>query len=321
MSQVVVLVEHIDGVVGAVTGQLLAAAARLGSPAAVVVGKPGTAQGLAGRLGEMGAAAVYAAESDEAGSVLVTPAVSALAAVVKQFGPTAVLVASTVAGREVAARLAVRTGSGFLTDVVEVELDQDRVVGSQTAFGGGYLVRSEVTIGVPVLAVRPNSIQGEAPTVADPELVTVQVAAEPVRLTTVLAEHLEPAGDRPELGAAQVVVTGGRGVGATDGFTVVEELADALGGAVGASRAAVDSGFYPAQFQVGQTGTTVSPQLYVALGVSGAIQHRAGMQTSKTIIAINQDPEAPIFEIADLGVVGDLFQVAPRLTQLINDRH
>ena len=321
MADVLVLVEHADGVLRGTTRELLAAAARLGRPVAVVVGAPGAAAGLTAELGAAGAAAVVAAESADAASTLITPEVAALqAAAAAADGPAAILLASTFDGRETAGRLAVRLDSGVLTDAVDVTAGDDGPVVTQSAFGGAYTVHSRVRRGTPIVAVRGNSIDGSAPAVDDPATSTVELAVDATISPTLVAEYLEPAGDRPELAAASVVVSGGRGVGSADNFHVVEELADQLGAAVGASRAAVDSGYYPHQFQVGQTGTTVSPQLYIALGISGAIQHRAGMQTSKTIVAVNKDADAPIFEIADFGVVGDLFQVAPQLAAEVKAR-
>ncbi|MBW4716553.1 electron transfer flavoprotein subunit alpha/FixB family protein [Saccharothrix obliqua] len=317
MSEVLVLVDHVDGEVKKVTHELLSAARRLGEPAAVVVGSPGTTGKVKESLARYGAAKVYVAESDDAVNHLVTPKVDALAAVAGAGSPAAVLVAATIEGREVAGRLAARLGSGLLVDVVDVDADG---VGTQSIFGGAFIVKSKVITGVPVITVRPGGVEAEeAPGEAVEEVVALP-AADAAKVTRVTGREPVVGGDRPELTEASVVVSGGRGVGSAESFAVVEKLADSLGAAVGASRAAVDSGYYPHQFQVGQTGKTVSPQLYIALGISGAIQHRAGMQTSKTIVAVNKDAEAPIFEIADYGVVGDLFNVAPQLTEEVDKR-
>jgi len=248
------------------------------------------------------------------------PAAEVLAALVAQASPAAVLVPATAEGKEVAGRLAVKIGSGVLTDAVDLTPGDGGPVAEQSIFGGAIIVKSKVTKGIPIVAVRPNAIAPEASPGAaalEPVSVTLSDAATGAHITERVAQERS---ERPELTEASIVVSGGRGVGSADNFALIERLADSLGAAVGASRAATDAGWYPHQFQVGQTGKTVSPQLYLAVGISGAIQHRAGMQTSKTIMVINKDPEAPIFELADFGVVGDLFKVVPQLTEEIARR-
>ncbi len=315
MSEVLVLVDHAGGEVKKVTLELLTAARRLGEPAAVVVGEPGAAGKFREQLGAYGAEKVYAAESAEVDNYLVTPAVDVLASLAGSAA--AVLVPGSVDGKEIAGRLAVRLGSGLLSEVVDIDAQG---VGAHSLFGGSYDASAQVVSGTPVVTVLPGSADAEQVAGAATEEAVTVPAADPAKSAKVTGRDPVEGGDRPELSEATVVVSGGRGVGSSESFDVVEKLADSLGAAVGASRAAVDSGFYPQQFQVGQTGKTVSPQLYVALGISGAIQHRAGMQTSKTIVAINKDAEAPIFEIADFGVVGDLFKVAPQLTEEVTKR-
>ena len=316
MAEVLVLVEHAEGELKKVTSELITAARVLGEPAAVVVGKPGTAEPLTAGLKAAGAAKIYVAESDDAENYLITPYVDVLASLAESATPAAVLLSSNADGKEIAGRLAARIGSGILGDVVDVKEGGKAI---HSIFGGAYTVEAESVGDTPVITVRPGSIEAE-PAEGAGEVVTVEVPAPAENATKITAREPAVAGDRPELTEATVVVSGGRGVGSEENFKIVEELADSLGGAVGASRAAVDSGYYPGQFQVGQTGKTVSPQLYIALGISGAIQHRAGMQTSKTIIAVNKDEEAPIFEIADLGIVGDLFKVTPQLTEAVKTR-
>ena len=317
MAEVLVLVDHVDGEVKKVTHELLTAARLIGEASAVVVGAPGTAAKLKDALAAHGAAKVYVAESEDAATQLLTPEVDVLAALVAQASPAAVLVAASASGKEIAGRLAIRIGSGVLVDATEV--NADATVG-QSIFGGAYNVKAKATQGVPVISVRPGAVEAANAEGAAAEETVELPAVDAAKATRITGVEPVTGGDRPELTEASIVVSGGRGVGSAEKFDVVEKLADSLGAAVGASRAAVDSGYYPAQFQVGQTGKTVSPQLYIALGISGAIQHRAGMQTSKTIIAVNKDPEAPIFEIADFGIVGDLFNVAPQLTEAVEKR-
>jgi electron transfer flavoprotein alpha subunit len=316
MAEVLVLVEHAEGALKKVTAELLTAARTLGEPSAVVIGTPGTAEPLVDALKAAGAEKIYVAESDAVGQYLITPFVDVLGSLVESASPAGVLLAASADGKEIAGRLAARVGTGLLSDVVEV---REGPAALHSIFGGAFTVEAQITTQPAVITVRPGAVEA-APTPGAGEVVTVEVPAPAENATKITARQPAVAGDRPELTEASVVVSGGRGVGSAENFHVVEELADALGAAVGASRAAVDSGYYPGQFQVGQTGKTVSPQLYIALGISGAIQHRAGMQTSKTIVAVNKDEEAPIFEIADFGVIGDLFKVAPQLTEAVKAR-
>jgi electron transfer flavoprotein alpha subunit len=316
MAEVLVLAEHAEGALKKVSAELITAARALGEPAAVVVGAPGTAAPLVDGLKAAGAAKIYVAESDDVDRYLITPVVDVLAALAESNAPAAVLLAATADGKEIAGRLAARIGSGLLVDVVEVK---EGAKGVHSIFGGAFTVEAQANGDTPVITVRAGAVEAE-PADGAGEQVSVEVPAPAENATRITAREPAVAGDRPELTEATIVVSGGRGVGSAENFSVVEALADSLGAAVGASRAAVDSGYYPGQFQVGQTGKTVSPQLYIALGISGAIQHRAGMQTSKTIVAVNKDEEAPIFEIADYGVVGDLFKVAPQLTDAIKAR-
>jgi electron transfer flavoprotein alpha subunit len=315
MAEVLVLVEHVDGTPKKVTLELLTLARSLGEPAAVFVGSGYESAKAA--IAEYGAQKVYLADDAELDGYVVAPKAEVLAQVAGAAGPRAVLIASSPEGKEVAARLAVKLDSGLITDAVGIG---DELVADQSIFGGAYTVKARVTKGTPVITVRPNSTAPE-PAPAAPAEEAVSVSLSPAAtLAKVLDRVSEKKGGRPELTEAAIVVSGGRGLGGGENFALIEKLADSLGAAVGASRAATDAGWYPHQNQVGQTGKTVSPQLYVAVGISGAIQHRAGMQTSKTIVAINKDSEAPIFDLVDFGVVGDLFDVVPQLTEEIEKR-
>ena len=314
---ILVLAEHADGRLAPSGAELLGAASGVGTPVAVVVAVPGAGAAIAAAAGAVGAAVVLVAESESVGTTLTAPVVDALAAAVDLVRPQAVLVPNSVEGRDAAARLAVRVGAALAVDAVGVDRDDDGIVTHHSVYGGAYDVVAAPTFGFPVVTVRIGAVDARAAAV-EPSVEILEVEASTVPAATI--ESFEPAvaaADRPDLRGAKAVVSGGRGLGSAEKFVLVEQLADALGAAVGASRAAVDAGYIPQSHQVGQTGVSVAPQLYVALGISGAIQHRAGMQTSKTIVAINTDADAPIFQIADFGVVGDVFTVVPQLIEAL----
>ena len=319
MSEILVVVDHAEGAVKKPTYEMLTLAARLGEPSAVYLGPADKNADVAEAVKKYGAAKVYAVDDAPLKGFLVAPKAEALQQLVEKTSPGAVLIASSAEGKEIAARLAIKIDSGLITDAVDVESgDGGAPVTTQSVFAGNYTVKAKVTKGTPIITVKPNSaapVEAEGAGALEEVSVTVSDAAKGAQI---VASQPRKATGRPELTEAAIVVSGGRGTGGK--FEPVEDLADALGAAVGASRAAVDSGWKPHSYQIGQTGKTVSPQLYIAAGISGAIQHRAGMQTSKTIVAVNKDDEAPIFELVDFGVVGDLHTVLPALTEEVTQR-
>ena len=319
MSNVLVLIElSSTGEVRPTAPELIAAAARLGTPVSVVATKPGAGAAVAETLGSLGAAQVYVGESDAVGSSLVSPQVEALASAVAALEPTVIVVANSIESRDVTGRVAARTGAAIVMDAVDVKSDGGKVIATHSIFGGAYTVESTFEGPLGIVVLRQGSVEERAAaTTAEVTTVAVEASAASAVIDSVDAAV---ASGRPGLRGATRVVSGGRGLGSAEKFVLVEQLADALGAAVGASRAAVDAGYVTQAMQVGQTGTTVSPQLYVALGISGAIQHRAGMQTAKTIVVINKDADAPLFEIADFGIVGDVFTVVPQLIEAIEAR-
>jgi electron transfer flavoprotein alpha subunit len=319
MSEVLVLVDFQNGVVKKPTFELLTLAKRLGTPAAVFIGAAGEAGTVAEAAKKYGAEKVYVVDDAQIKGYLVAPKAEALQQLAEKVQPAAILIPSGAETKEIAARLAVKLDSGLITDAVDIDGDGNGGhTATQSVFAGNYTLTGKVTKGTPIITVKPNSaapVEAAGAGTVEEVAVTISDAA---KTAQIVATQPRQASGRPELTEAAIVVSGGRGTGGD--FTAVEALADELHAAVGASRAAVDSGWKPHTFQVGQTGKTVSPQLYVANGISGAIQHRAGMQTSKTIVAVNKDEEAPIFELVDFGVVGDLHTVLPALTEEIKQR-
>ena len=312
MSEILVFVDHVDGVVAKSASELLTLARSIGEAHAVIAGTTAELDRATDLLNKFGAQKITLLESAEINSHPSSAIASAFADLAKTKGAKAVILPSTARGKEIAGRMAVRLESGIITDAVALTPE---LVSTQSVFGGSTIVHARVSRGIPVITIRPNATEPvEAPGSASIEKISVTASI----TAKIISREPASRGARPELSEANIIVSGGRG---TDGnFGPIEELADALGAAVGASRAATDAGWYPHSHQVGQTGKTVSPALYIACGISGAIQHRAGMQTSKTIVVVNKDPEAPIFDIADFGVVGDLFAVTPQATAGIKAR-
>ena len=315
MTEVLVLVDHVDGKVRKPTYELLTIAKRLGEPSAVFIGGADKADDVVAAVKKYGAEKVYVVDDTEIKGYLVAPKAEVLQQLAEKTSPAAILIPSTAEGKEIGARLAVKLGSGLITDAVDV---QEGPVTTQSVFAGNYTVQSKITQGTPIITVKPNAAAPEESEGAGAKEEFAATISDSAKKAKIIASQARKASGRPELTEAAIVVSGGRGTGGN--FDEVEGFADSLGAAVGASRAAVDSGWKPHAFQVGQTGKVVSPQLYVANGISGAIQHRAGMQTSKTIIAVNKDDEAPIFELVDFGVVGDLHTVLPAATEEITKR-
>ena len=322
MTSILVLVDHENGVPKKIANQMLTAAATIGGgPVSALLVGSGAGE-AATKVGAHGATTAYVWDGEEAGAYATGPVTAAVEAALDASGAQALLYPADPFLSDAVARAAVRVGAGVIADVTDLELDGETLIATKAIFGGDMISRCKVTGDRPqFIGVKANAFVAEESGTQPAEVVQLDVtldeAAKAARVREVVAAE---GGERPEMTEASIIAAGGRGLGEAEGFRLIEQLADALGGAVGASRAATDAGWYPHQHQIGQTGKTVSPQLYIGSGISGAIQHRAGMQTSQLIVAINKDPDAPIFSIADFGVVGDLHKVVPALIEEINKR-
>jgi electron transfer flavoprotein alpha subunit len=320
MPMLVFLEHHGDELQKGALGVLAKAASVGDGDVAAVIAGPG-ARALAGEAAKHGAAKVWVCEDDGVAQPVPQPRVDVLAQVIEEGGYDTVLFANSVLAADVAAGLAARLDAGLNWDLTGIEVQGGEVVGKRPALQDSIYVDVGWSSTPRLALFRAGSFDATPTGGGEPEVADISpsYAAHSTSVTLVGQDAEESSG--PSIEDADVIVAGGRGLGAPDNFTLAEELAKALGGAVGATRAVVDAGWYPYSAQIGQTGKTVSPKLYVALGISGAIQHKVGMQSSGTIVAINKDPNAPIFEFSDLGVVGDVHEIVPKLTELVRARN
>ena len=317
MSTLVFVEHHGDELQKGSLG-VLAKAATLGDVSAVLIG--GGVKSLASEAGKYGAGKVHVAEDDSLEPPLPQARVDVLAKVVQDGGYDTVLFANSVLAADIAAGLAARLDAGLNWDLVDVESRDGTLVGKRPALQDSVLVDVGWKTTPRLALFRAGSFDAAPQGPGQAEIVDVTVEYAAHSQSAKVVDHEQEQSSGPSIEDADIIVAGGRGLGAPENFTLAEELARALGGAVGATRAVVDAGWYPYAAQIGQTGKVVSPKLYVALGISGAIQHKVGMQSSNVIVAINKDPNAPIFEFSDFGVVGDVHEIVPKLTALVNER-
>ena len=316
--KILIIAEHKNGLLSEATQELFGLPLGQAEVHAVVAGE--SVEPLAGPLGQLGAAKVHLIESPALASGTGESLGQALGQFIPQLAPDVVLAAHSAQGKDLAPRLAAALNAALATDCIQVSCDGDQVTARRPVYAGKATAEVEFTDdGLKVISVRPRTVkppESDAARSASDASVAVEFPAQ----KTALKEIIAGGNERPDVTEASIIVTGGRSLGSAENFSVIENFADSIGAAVGSSRAAVDAGYRPYRDQVGQTGKVVSPQVYIACGVSGAIQHLAGMRTSKHIVAINTDPDAPIFQLADYGIVGDLFEVVPLLAEAAKNR-